>query len=253
LRKRQDGYHDIASLFQAIDLFDRLFFSFSDRDELTCTNPQIPCDSSNLVMKALNLFRMQVPVPSIRIHLEKMIPVQAGLGGGSSNAATVLWGLNELMGKPLSQQQLIEIGMEIGSDVPFFFSSGTAYCTGRGEVITPFDLPSPLSGYIAKPTFGLATPIVFQTIDVSALQNRDPLQALLQYPQFFNDLEMTSFRLEPRLDSLSKQLKAHFEEVVMTGSGSALFCLNGVPPSLEGVRFFPFKSITKSHPLLWYD
>lgn len=195
---------------------------------------------------------MQVPVPCVRIHIEKKIPVQAGLGGGSSNAATALWGLNELMGKPLSEQQLIEIGMKIGSDVPFFFSSGTAYCTGRGEVLTPFELPTPLSGFVAKPTYGLGTPLVYQNTIVSELQDRDPTQALLQYPQFFNDLEVASFRLEPRLYSLRNQLQIHFKEVVMTGSGSALFCLNGVPPLIEGVAFFPFRSITRSHPLVWY-
>jgi len=252
LRKRPDGYHDIASLFQAIDLFDRLFFSFSSNDEITCTDPTIPTDASNLVAKALAQFRTLVPVPSLKIHIEKHIPIQAGLGGGSSNAATTLWGLNELMDRPLRLNQLIEMGASIGSDVAFFFSSGTAYCTGRGEILEPFTLPKKLTGCIAKPAYGLSTPLVYKNTDVHELQNRDPEEALKAYPQFFNDLEIPSFRLEPRLKGLRDELRKSFEEVVMTGSGTAFFCLKGEPMPIKDVIQVPFRSVLRRDETKWY-
>lgn len=252
MRKRPDGYHDIASLFQAIDLFDRLSFSFSDQDQLTCTDPTIPCDATNLVSKALAQFRKWVPVSAVKIHIEKHIPIQAGLGGGSSNAATTLWGLNELMSRPLTQNHLIEIGATIGSDVSFFFSPGTAYCTGRGEILEPFTLPEPLTGFIAKPAYGLSTPLVYKHTPVEELPPRDPIAALKDYPQFFNDLEIPSFKLEPRLIDLRNELKKSFEEVVMTGSGTAFFCLNGRPTPIEGVTLTPFRSIYRIDAVHWY-
>lgn len=244
LRKRPDGYHDIASLFQAIDLSDRLFFSWAEKDTITCTDPSIPCDGSNLVTKALTLFRSRFPIAPVKIHIEKKIPIQAGLGGGSSNAATTLKGLNDLLGRPASLQQLIEMGTPIGSDVAFFFSSGTAYCTGRGEILEPFELPMPLTGWLAKPAYGLSTPLVYKNTRIEELPLRDPREALKNYPQFYNDLEISSFRLEPRLIALRNALQKSFNQVTMTGSGTAFFCLGGTPKPLEGVTFLPFRSIS---------
>lgn len=253
LSKRGDGYHEIASLFQAVDLFDRLFFERSDRDLITCTRPDIPCDASNLVHKALVLFRDRFSFHTpVHIHIEKNIPIQAGLGGGSSNAATTLWALNEWAGQPASLAELIELGALIGSDVPFFFSDGTAYCTGRGEVLVPFTLPHSLKGWIAKPTFGLSTPAVYQNTRVEEFSSRDPLSALQNFPMFFNDLEIPAFRLEPRLISLrSALLEMGFSKVVMTGSGTAFFCLGDHSPKpLEGVAFSSFKTTNRSGS--WY-
>lgn len=231
LAKRPDGYHEIASLFQAIDLCDRLFFSFSDVDKLTCTDPQIPLGSSNLVAKALTFFPNR---PPISIHIEKKIPIQAGLGGGSSNAATTLWAVNEMLGKPFTEQELLTFAAQIGSDVPFFFSSGTAYCTGRGEILHPAPFVS-LRGTIAKPFYGLSTPLVYQHTNLSELPP--------QTGKYFNDLEIPAFRLEPRLIALRDALRKSFETVTMTGSGTAFFCLNGEPTPIDGVQFFPFQTI----------
>ncbi len=252
LQKRPDGYHDIASLFQAVDLFDRLFFCYADADALSCTDPAIPKDNTNLVARALALFRRHYPLPPVQIHIEKRIPVQAGLGGGSSNAATALWGFNELAGRPYTQDQLIQMGAEIGSDVPFFFSSGAAYCTGRGEILEPYHLPEPLSGFIAKPAYGLSTPLVYQNTRPAESLPRDPRQALSHYPQFFNDLETPAFRLEPRLAILQRELRKRFATVVMTGSGTAFFCLRGEPSPIPGVVFYPFGSLHRPDLSSWY-
>jgi 4-diphosphocytidyl-2-C-methyl-D-erythritol kinase len=243
LHKRPDGYHEIASLYQAIDLFDRLFFSFSTRDELSASGIQIPLDSSNLICKALSIYRNSFPTPPIQIHVEKNIPVQAGLGGGSSNAATTLLALNELMGNQAHLEQLLKMAAQLGSDVPFFFSSGTAICTGRGDIFEECSLPSPLSGWIAKPEYGLCTKSVYQNVKIEEFSHARKFQ-------FFNDLEFAAFRIEPRMIHLQKMLKQAFKQVVMTGSGSAFFCLEGECPAIDGVQFFPFRSIQRTNHLL---
>src|ERR1700733_15970617 len=97
VRRRPDGYHDLASLFQTVSLADTLHFSLSERDQLTCTDPALLTDHTNLVLKAVDLFRKKTGLSfGLKIHLEKHIPYQSGLGGGSSNAATTLWALNQL-------------------------------------------------------------------------------------------------------------------------------------------------------------
>lgn len=235
LRKRDDGYHELASLFQTIDLCDTLELHLTDRDCLTCSDPDLPTDENNLVLKAVRLFRQHTNIKaSIKIHLEKKIPQQAGLGGGSSNAATTLWAMNELFDRPVSQTDLKRLGAEIGSDVPFFLSCGTAYCTGRGEQLRELSPLPPMQMSIIKPREGLSTPLVYRNLDVASLPPRDPEMALAQFisgkPVFFNDLESAAFKVLPSLiDFKQNLLDAGFSTVLMSGSGSSFFCLgNGV-------------------------
>lgn len=202
-------------------------------------------------MKAIALFRSRFSFSfGVAIHLEKRIPSQAGLGGGSSNAATTLWALNELSGRPADLEELIEMGAKIGSDVPFFFSLGTAYCTGRGEHLSPFSLPYPISGWIAKPPYGLSTPLVYQETRVSELFDRDPLLSLESYPVFYNDLEPAAFRLEPRLLEFKKELEGQgFDSITMTGSGTAFFCIGGNP---DKKGLIPFRTVSRA-VADWYN
>ena len=241
VRKRHDGYHELASLFQTIDLCDTLHFSFEKEDILTCTDPSIPTDNTNLIFKAAALFRQKTQRSfGLRIHLEKRIPSQAGLGGGSSNAATTLWALNELCNKPVPYQELLTWSAEIGSDVPFFLTEGTAYCTGRGEIIRPLSPLASTSLFIVKPPEGLPTPLVYQALDLSALPKRDPELALSSFlannPVHFNDLEGPAFTLMPSLQNLKQRLlDSGFQTVLMCGSGYSLL-LPGegtVPQSLS--------------------
>jgi len=138
VRRREDGFHDLASLFHVIDLGDDMSFtvlpSDAGQDSLSCNMPDVPTDGSNLVVKALNLFRQKTGVTEkFSVDLFKRVPHGAGMGGGSGNAATTLWAANELCGRPASTPALLEWSGEIGSDVSVFFSSGAAYCTGRYE------------------------------------------------------------------------------------------------------------------------
>jgi 4-diphosphocytidyl-2-C-methyl-D-erythritol kinase len=204
LRKCSDGYHELASLFQAVDLFDTLDFALDEKDQLSCSDAAIPIDSTNLILKAATLFRCKTGLQfGLRVHLDKKIPHQAGLGGGSSNAATTLWALNQLLGQSIPTKELIQWAGEIGSDVPFFLSQGTAYCTGRGERVRPL---APLQNqhfWIVKPPQGTSTPAVYGKLDLKKLPQRDPelyLKAFLTgRPDYFNDLEQAACLVTPEI------------------------------------------------------
>jgi len=228
--KRDDSFHEIASLYQTISLGDFMTFQKSSKDTLTISNPHIPTDERNLIVKARMLFRKETSLHfPISIDVKKEIPIEAGLGGGSSNAATTLWALNELSNRPLALSQLASIGAHIGSDVSFFFSSGTAYCTSRGEVFENVTLPFTFEAYLNKPNFGLSTPAVYKNLDYALCNLQGPRETLASFlegaPDYSNDLEHSALSLEPKLLKVKKELTSHFEKVILTGSGTSYFCL----------------------------
>ncbi|CEM18295.1 unnamed protein product [Vitrella brassicaformis CCMP3155] len=248
LGRRADGYHDLASLFQTVDLCDRLTFSICEEgdDVLTCTDPSVPTDGSNLILKAIDLFRAKTRSDKrFRVHLEKNIPNQAGLGGGSGNAATALVAANWLCGRDederRSMDELREWSGEIGSDITFFLSNGVAYCTGRGELIRPLEpLPNPPSTvYIVKPNQGLSTALVYRSLDLSALHPSSPSSLLSLFQSggvmaaadqgaLVNDLEPPAFANYGELRELKGDLEGVFGagRVMMSGSGTAVFGLD---------------------------
>lgn len=257
-----NGYHSLASLFQAISLFDEIHFSIDPskkgRDQLSCSDPSLPTDHSNLIVKAADLFRRKTDLSfSLRAHLDKKIPHQAGFGGGSGNAATTLWALNQLCGRPASEASLQEWSGEIGSDIPFFFSHGTAFCTGRGEIVEELPSAQKTNLWIVKPAIGLSTPKVFQQVQLDQLVSRDPLHSLkefsLGYPCYFNDLEEAAFFVYPGLRDLKALLlDAGFHTVLLTGSGSGFFCLGErVPPKMTDLWSYQVSFLNRSKDA-WY-
>lgn len=238
--KRSDGYHEIVSMYQAINVGDFLYFSPNRRDLLTSNDPTLPLDQTNLVHKALHLFRKRCPhLPYFHVHMEKHIPQGAGLGGASSNAATTLWKVNEYLERPLSEKELIALGATLGADVPFFFSSGLAYCSGKGEVIEDQPQEFPFNAHLALSKYCLSTPLVYGNVYPNHYSKK-PLtpKRFFQKPAFFNDLEQAAFATEPRLLQEKRRLAAlGFQQVSMSGSGSAYFCLG--PPKNRTARFFP--------------
>lgn len=258
LRKREDGFHEIASLYQAINLMDELQIEPSNKDHFSCTDATLDLGASNLITKALKIFRNRTQIHQpVDIHLKKEIPVEAGLAGGSGNAATTLWGLNELFDRPASIDELKLWSAEMGSDISFFFSEGTAYCEGRGEKVKTLD-SLPFSAWLAKPAFGLKTPSVYANTNLAILPLRNPravMQKIFAHEGgYFNDLEFAAFHLEPRLKKLKYQLEEMgFERVVMTGSGTAFFCLGNCKPlTLSGVDcYFVQNAQRKSNA--WYS
>lgn len=261
LGKRVDGYHELSSLFQTISLGDHLDFALQEQDQLTCNHPDIPVDETNLILKAVHLFRAKTGLKQgLNIRLEKRIPMQAGLGGGSSNAATTLWAFNQLVGGLVSTEQLQEWSAEIGSDIPFFFSEGSAYCRGRGEIVYPIRWSSPYqSCWIVKLPIGLPTPEVYRSLCASPINASSDFYFNLENLfinnfNYVNDLEIAAFKLLPELQLIKEQLlNAGFDHVLMAGSGSAFFCLgNGeLPDSLK-----PYSTLAKficRPPSHWYS
>ncbi|KAG5185895.1 4-diphosphocytidyl-2c-methyl-d-erythritol kinase [Tribonema minus] len=237
--KRPDNYHELASLFQTVGFGDNLYFAKlpedARADAFTCTAPNVPSDKSNLVMKALDLFRAKTGTHQFfRVHLDKLIPAQAGMGGGSGDAATTLFAANELTGCPATPEQLVAWSGDLGSDITFFLSSGTCYCTGRGEVLHPQpNIQAYKKVWLIKPEEGLSTPMVFKHLDYNELSSEDPLELLKSFQDkgiegatYLNDLEPPAFKALPMLKQMKQDMQAAgFKVVLMSGSGTTLFAL----------------------------
>ena len=175
--------------------------------------------------------------------------MEAGLGGGSGNAATVLWGMNELAGRVASEEELREMGAELGSDVPFFFSSGRAHCTGRGEKVKSLELIGDEKGWVVKPFFGLSTKLVYERVREDSLRPYDFGDIV-----YLNDLECFAFEAEPRLKLVKETLLREFAVVMMTGSGTAFFCsapLHTEVQFMEDLLYHPVSSIHRKEQE-WY-
>eukprot|EP00249_Psilotum_nudum_P020525 c27742_g1_i1 orf=733-2022(-) len=244
--KRPDGYHDLASLFHVISLGDVIKFSVSPsgtKDSLTTNVGGIPLDDRNLIIKALNLYRQKTDSNVFFwVHLDKHVPTGAGLGGGSGNAATALWAANQLSGCHVSEKELQEWSGAIGSDIPFFFSKGAAYCTGRGEVVqdvSPLPLDLPL--VLVKPKEECSTAEVYKHFHLDQVNFSDPIQLLSEITRngisqslCINDLESPAFEVLPSLKILKERILAasrgRYQAVFMSGSGSTIVCVGDPEP-----------------------
>ena len=167
--RREDGYHTLDSIFQSVDVYDILTLTVTDGDgiALHCDTPGVPCDESNLAWKAAVQFLAAAgQAYHVDIVLEKHIPSGAGMGGGSSDAAGVLYGLNELLGCGFSNEKLREIGAKLGADVPFILLGGTALARGIGEKLKPLSpLPETVNFVIVKGEESISTPAAYKAID----------------------------------------------------------------------------------------
>jgi 4-diphosphocytidyl-2-C-methyl-D-erythritol kinase len=238
LRKRDDGYHEIATRMQVINLCDHISITPSPVDNFSANVP-LPWDSSNLIYQALDLFRKyHRSHQSFTIQLIKNIPIGAGLGGGSSNAATTLWALNQYFKTPFTNAELMAMSAKLGSDVPFFFSTGEALCEGRGEKVT--SLPNkPFEACLVCPPISVKTPVVFKAVT-------------FQKKTVVNDLEPAAFTAYPKLQLVKEELvKAFPQGVFLTGSGSSYICL-GKPLFInKDFKHFYFHSIDRK-TIDWY-
>ena len=246
LNKRADGFHTIFSLYQAVNLFDKISYEIDTKDSFFCLDSSLNWDD-NLIKKAVFLFREKTKnFTPLKIHLEKNIPIQAGLGGGSSNAATTLFALNDIFQNPLSEGELIELAKEIGSDTAFFFSKGTALCSNRGEVFENQDFLD-LNFYIVKPNFGMNTKSVYENLNLENLLNINLKEVIENLNEkkitLFNDLESSAFLLNPKLKEIKQNLLKTFKKVSLTGSGSSFICFEKQSKDVLN-DFFSFKVFT---------
>ena len=255
LGKRADGFHELETVMHPVALCDRLTFDRGGREiELTCSDPTLPTDSGNLVHRAAAQFLQAAGLgEGVRIHLEKRIPLAAGLGGGSGNAAITLLGLNELFGGPLQPDRLYQLAASLGSDVAFFLQSKPALATGRGERIEPLDSFPALRGaafLLIHPGFGIATAWAYQQLArfPSALQGQPGRARRLIHAlettdlrragaEFYNSLEAPALEKYPVLGLYQKFLRAQGAGVaLMSGSGSTTFAIAASEPAAREIE-----------------
>ena len=252
LGRRSDGFHALETVFQTLDLSDELWVELThDVGEkatpgaplinLICSDPTIPADATNLAWRAAAAILEQRPTAGrVFISLTKHIPHGAGLGGGSSDAASVLMALNAQLGDPLNEHELAEIALLLGSDVPYFLVGGTAHATGRGEELTPLpDMPAmPIT--VLMPDAHLPTPRVFNALTDAERGPRTPRGATWAAQQsaeklLHNRLTPAATRLCPPLGDLLVWLAQRGVPHLMSGSGAACFALAHIDPP-AGVR-----------------
>ena len=267
-KKREDGYHSIRSIVQTVNLKDTVYVetNSSGKIRVSCNDPKIPCDASNTAYKAASLFAEKyVSGEGADIHIEKNIPSQAGLGGGSGNGTCVLMALNHIYSTELSENEISDLAAQIGSDCPLFVLGGTVYMTGRGEIIRK--LPAFPKTYltIIKPDFSVSTKEAYSMLD-----SRNTYSSV-SVSQMLAERENTDF------DSLSRSLCNDFEMInrekitavkedifncggrfsLLSGSGSSIYSVFETEKERDAVydrlknRYKVYKAESEDNPRLF--
>jgi 4-diphosphocytidyl-2-C-methyl-D-erythritol kinase len=230
--RREDGFHEIETLMAPISLSDRLTIEPGQTTgdiSFSCGDSSLPKGEGNLVVRAARLFQKATQMGTgVEIVLEKKIPHGAGLGGGSSDAAATLLGLNELFETHLDQKDLIELAAQIGSDVPFFILGSIATCRGRGEIVEPARLPANFRLLLVKPDCGVPTPWAYgRWKDSRELPGVEYAPQEFSGVHFVNDLERPVFEKFVLLGYLKTWLRLQPEvgAALLSGSGSTVFAV----------------------------
>ena len=236
LNKRPDGYHNINSLFQAVTLFD--IIKFKKIDDPVCrvqlTNKNDSDIKDNLILKAYDLMKMNFNLKGgIEATLEKSIPIAAGLGGGSSDCAAAIVALNRLFNLRLDKNRMAEIALQLGSDIPFFFSKGQALVTGRGEKVRETSYPVEYKIVLVSPPLSLSTKDGYADLKMDLTCHTTPynLKDNRNLEDFFksvagagNDFEKVQFKKNPKLGEIKRELlNCGVEMAQMSGSGPTIF------------------------------
>lgn len=233
--KRPDGYHELVTLMCCIGLYDTIAIDFNVKEiSITCSAPQVPADETNLAFKAARLFYKTFKRPEgIRIAIEKNIPVGAGLGGGSSNAASILLALNRYYGLPFSRDELISMGLSIGADVPFFIYGKPAIASGIGENLEAYEGISKFHIVLIYPGFSVSTAEVYNNLNLrlTKCQKKINIISFMEYNfdaacHLCNDLETVAESRHPDIALAKKALVSHGAiGALMSGSGPTVFGL----------------------------
>jgi 4-diphosphocytidyl-2-C-methyl-D-erythritol kinase len=231
LKKREDGYHELRTILQKINLHDLLHFSLKKERGISIktNHPNLPVGKRNLVYQAVqSILKKSDYKGGVLIEIEKRIPLGAGLGGGSSNAATTLKAMNQLLKINLPKKELMAMGLEIGADVPFFFLEGAAIASGIGERLKKIELPG-LWFVLIYPNFEVSTRWAYQNFILTKRRFHFNLHGLLRTPKeisnlLWNDLEEVVSRECPQIGVMKKMLySAGALGALMTGSGPTVF------------------------------
>ena len=252
LGKRAVGFHELETVMQPVNLCDEMTFERAGASlQLTCSHPELPCDSKNLVHRAATSFLAAAKISDgVKIHLQKNLPLAGGIGGGSANAAVTFAALNELFSAPLPSEKLHALAAALGSDIPFFLYDRPALTTGRGEKVELLEKFSILRGkafFLAHPGFGISTPWSYQNLarfpkELNGKPGRaEKLISLLQTgylktaaAEIYNSLEAPAFDKFPLLELYQEFLRENGALVaLMSGSGSTTFAIAENLPAAE--------------------
>jgi 4-diphosphocytidyl-2-C-methyl-D-erythritol kinase len=232
--KRPDGFHEIESIFQEIDLNDEISLDKNDRISFQTDSLDIPGDENNICVKAAEAICKKHQVPGVNIKLVKNIPAGAGLGGGSSNASAVLKGINNLYNLKIDKLELFGLAAELGSDVPFFLNGGSAYVTGRGENLKSISMNRDYFVLLAFPGQSISTAWAYKNLNL-ALTKNDSVYKLIGFKfqglktsdfnsEYYNDFENSVFKVFPELGTMKRLLYENGADyAAMSGSGSTIF------------------------------
>lgn len=260
LGKRDDGFHELEMLMVPLSLHDVLYFERADSFQLSCDLAGVPTDERNLVTMAVRSFEQRTGKPcQWHIKLVKYIPHGAGMGGGSSDAATTLLALNELEGAKLSLDELAEMGAEFGSDVPFFIYQRYCMVRGRGEIVEPVEIDGVAETPILllKPSFGVSTPDAFKRC-----LNAEPLHGVDYSPQpmpwgsMSNDLEKAVFYKYRFLAEMKTWLllQPEVKAAMMSGSGSTMLAFLHESGAIEvASEALKKRALAELDPHLWTE
>ena len=262
--KLDDGYHNIESIMQTIDLFDEIYLERTDKPDIfiECNNPEVPTDKNSIVYKAVETIMNNFKDKGIKISIKKHIPISSGLGGGSSNVATVLKGICKIFGLPLSSVQLKNIATNFGMDIPFFIMGGTAFVKGRGELVSPLPPISPsIPLILINPGIKVSTKWAYQLYDklidtkaksinkISHLLNRNEnIKPIEIYDVIYNSFDSILSQQFSILEHIKNRLK---------DLGSVAATISGSGPTIYGIfekkkdMIRAYNDIRKQYPLVY--
>lgn len=239
LGRRENGYHDVRMVMQTLYLYDQITIEKTEKPgiELSTNLFYLPVNENNLAYRAADLLMQEFGVEEgVKITLEKHIPVAAGMAGGSSNAAAVLYGINRMFSLGLSQEELMERGVKLGADVPYCIMRGTVLAEGIGELLTPLPAMPRCTVLVAKPPISVSTKLVYEKLDAHEIENHPDIDGVLEglerqdlkkiASSMGNVLERVTVEEYPVIEEIKEMMKENGAfNAMMSGSGPTVFGL----------------------------
>lgn len=237
LRRRSDGYHEVKMIMQTVDIWDRLTFKPAETPgiELSADDKTLPLGKDNLICRAAELLMEEKGIrQGVKITLEKNIPVAAGMAGGSTDAAAVFHGLNELFGLSMDMEEMKRLGVRIGADVPYCIMGGTALSEGIGEILTPLPAPPQCVLVVAKPDCNVSTKFVYENLHADTLKEHPDIDGMVLAirkgslegitGRLGNVLETVTAKAYPAIGEIKRKMKEEGAwNALMSGSGPTVF------------------------------
>ena len=237
LGKREDGYHEVRMVMQTIGIYDRLILTKIPEEEIRITSNLafLPVNENNLIYKAIKLLKDEYHFPGgVSVDLNKFIPVAAGMAGGSTDAASTMFGVNRLFGLNLSMGKMMELGVRLGADVPYCVMRGTALAEGIGEKLTRITPVPHMWILIAKPQINVSTRLVYEQLDMGGIQKHPDIDGIIRAIEaqdvvriaqsMGNVLENVTMPLYPVIETIKQDMLSHGAiNAMMSGSGPTVF------------------------------